>query len=99
MKDYYEVLEIHRDASPVIIKKAYQALAFRYHPDKQTVDRKDWAEQRFIELTEAYRVLSDPLKRRIYDRTNQPRSADHEYRAPSRPRMWFRVIGQPTSAS
>jgi len=68
VKDYYKILEVHPEASEEIIKKAYRTLALRYHPDKHIPARKKWAERKFKELSEAYQVLSEPLKRRKYDR-------------------------------
>ncbi|NQS88930.1 DnaJ domain-containing protein [Patescibacteria group bacterium] len=67
-KDYYKILEVHPEASAEVIKKAYQTLALRYHPDKHNPSKKKWAEEKFKLLSEAYRVLSDPIKRRDYDR-------------------------------
>ncbi|NQT32770.1 MAG: DnaJ domain-containing protein [Candidatus Omnitrophica bacterium] len=67
-KNYYKILEVHSEASEEVIKKAYQTLALRYHPDKHISTRKKWAEEKFKELSEAYYVLSDPLRRRQYDR-------------------------------
>jgi molecular chaperone DnaJ len=64
-RDYYEVLGVERDASSEDIKKAYRALAFKYHPDRNPEDAD--AESRFKEATEAYEVLSHEDKRRIYD--------------------------------
>ena len=66
-KDYYRMLEVHRDASQEVIKKAYQTLALKYHPDRHLESRKKWGEEKFKELSEAYRVLSDPAMRRDYD--------------------------------
>lgn len=65
-RDYYEVLGISRSASDSEIKKAYRALAVKYHPDKNPDDAA--AEERFKECAEAYAVLSDPQKRASYDR-------------------------------
>lgn len=64
--DYYKVLQIERDASDKEIKKAYRALSRQYHPDKNRGNKEE-AEQKFIEVAEAYEVLSDPEKRRVYD--------------------------------
>jgi molecular chaperone DnaJ len=64
--DYYEILEVSRDATTAEIKKAYRKLALRYHPDKNPGDPE--AEERFKLINEAYGVLSDEEKRSIYDR-------------------------------
>ena len=66
MKDYYEVLEVHPKASGDIIKKAYQTLARRYHPDLSTLSEAE-STRRMSELNEAYQILSDPVKRQAYD--------------------------------
>jgi molecular chaperone DnaJ len=65
-KDYYEVLGIKRDAKPEEIKKAYRRLARKYHPDVNPGDKA--SEERFKLTTEAHDVLSDPKKRKVYDR-------------------------------
>lgn len=64
--DYYEVLEISRDADGDTIKKAYRKLALKYHPDRNAGDKD--AEDKFKLVNEAYQVLSDESKRQIYDR-------------------------------
>lgn len=64
-KDYYEILGVPRDASQDDIKKAFRALARKYHPD--IAKDKKTAEQKFKEINEANEVLSDPEKRRKYD--------------------------------
>lgn len=69
-RDYYEVLDVHRNASDAEIKKAYRKLALRHHPDKNPDD--DEAEARFKEVAEAYEVLADPSKRARYDQFGHP---------------------------
>ena len=64
--DYYEVLEISRDATGAEIKKAYRKLALKYHPDRNPDDKE--SEEKFKLINEAYQVLSDDEKRAIYDR-------------------------------
>ena len=64
-RDYYEVLGVSRNASQEEIKRAYRRLALKYHPDRNQGDKE--AEEKFKEIVEAYSVLSDPEKRRIYD--------------------------------
>ena len=64
-RDYYEVLGVNRNASPEEIKRAYRKVALQYHPDKNPGDKT--AEENFKEASNAYDVLSDPEKRKIYD--------------------------------
>ena len=64
-RDYYDVLGVSRNADASTIKKAYRKLAKKYHPDTNQGDAR--AEQMFKEITEAYSVLSDPQKRKLYD--------------------------------
>lgn len=64
-RDYYEVLGVPRDASADDIRKAYRALARKYHPD---VNKEPNAESMFKDINEANTVLSDPEKRAVYDR-------------------------------
>ena len=64
-RDYYEVLGIDKNADDAALKKAYRALAKKYHPDMNPGDKE--AEKKFKEASEAYAVLSDPEKRRQYD--------------------------------
>ena len=64
-RDYYEVLGVEKNADDAALKKAYRALAKKYHPDVNPGDAE--AEKKFKEASEAYAVLSDPEKRRQYD--------------------------------
>ena len=61
-RDYYDVLGVSRGADVAEIKKAYRKLAKKYHPDSNS-----GAEEKFKEITEAYNVLSDDKKRKLYD--------------------------------
>ena len=64
-EDYYKILGVERNADAQAIKKAYRKLAKKYHPDTNGGNAS--AEQRFKEVTEAYTILSDPEKRKLYD--------------------------------
>lgn len=65
-RDYYEVLGVGREADAAELKRAYRKLALELHPDRNPGDKE--AEARFKEASEAYRVLSDPEQRSMYDR-------------------------------
>lgn len=66
-EDYYEILEIDKNASDADIKKAYRKLAIKWHPDKNP-DNREMAVEMFKKVGEAYSVLSDANKRVIYDK-------------------------------
>jgi curved DNA-binding protein CbpA len=66
-RDYYQVLEIDREATDEEVRKAYRRLAVRWHPDKNP-DNPQLAEKRFKEVSEAYQILSDPVKRADYNK-------------------------------
>lgn len=65
-RDYYDILEVGKDADETIIKKSYRKIAMKYHPDRNPDNHS--AEEKFKEAAEAYEVLSDPDKRARYDR-------------------------------
>ena len=65
-RDYYEVLGIDKSASEKELKSAYRKLAKKYHPDANPGDKQ--SEEKFKELSEAYDILKDPEKRKLYDK-------------------------------
>ena len=65
-RDYYEVVGVNKSATDDELKKAYRKLAKKYHPDANPDNKKE-AEAKFKEVNEAYEVLSDPQKRKMYD--------------------------------
>ena len=72
--DPYSILGVPRDASGKTIKSAYRRLAQAHHPDRNQDDRV--AEERFKDITEAYKCLQDPEKRARYDRMGPPYTED-----------------------
>ncbi len=66
-KDYYDILGIKKTSSEGEIKSAYRKLAREHHPDMVAKEDKEKAEARFKEINEAYQVLNDPEKRKMYD--------------------------------
>ena len=67
-KDYYKILGVSKTAKDDELKKAYRKLALKFHPDK---NQSPGAEEKFKEISEAYEVLSDEKKRRIYDQVGE----------------------------
>lgn len=68
-QNYYEILEVDKNASPEIIKKAYSTLAKKYHPDLQNDDVKHLYEEKLKLINEAYEILSDNIKREEYNKS------------------------------
>lgn len=66
-KNYYDILQVNRNASPEIIDKAYKTLAKKYHPDLQAEENKKQSEEILKEINEAYEILSEPEKKQAYD--------------------------------
>ena len=83
-RDYYAVLGVETGATAVQIRRAYQHLARRYSPDVNFWERE--AQALFEEIAEAYRVLSDPTARSIYDRQGTRAERGPEQEPPARPR-------------
>jgi len=84
MKDYYQILDIPIDATSKMIKDQWLFLVQAWHPDKfKNLDQKRRAEQKTKEINEAYSILSDPIKRRDYDKKykrrkiNEYKNANH----------------------
>src|SRR5262249_6195029 len=83
-RDYYGVLGIATSANPAQIRRAYQRLARQYSPDVNLWEQS--AQALFEEIAEAYRVLSDPMARTLYDRGGPQAPAPERVEAPRRPR-------------
>lgn len=66
-KNYYDILQINKNASPEIIEKAYKTLAKKYHPDLQPEENKKQAEEILKDINEAYEVLSNSISKADYD--------------------------------
>ena len=68
-RDYYKILGIERNADEKDIKRAYKKMAMKFHPDRncECEETKKIAEKKFIDINDAYTVLSDPKKKQMYD--------------------------------
>lgn len=75
MKNYYEILEIDKNASEEMIEKAYKTLAKRYHPDLQNSSSSP---KKMQQINEAYEILSNDFKRREYDEKLQKQNVSIE---------------------
>lgn len=89
-QDYYEVLGVSRDADADAIKSAYRKLALKWHPDRHQGDGAEDAEARFKQISEAHEVLSDPQKRKRYDRFGENWEHGQEFRPGSGDRTMSR---------
>ncbi len=92
-KDYYQILEVPKDADEKQLKAAYRELAQKWHPDKhqQGSGKQEEAAEKFKEISEAYSVLSDPEKKANYDLTGDPsRRSTHGFRTHGDPFEIFR---------
>jgi len=78
-KDYYQLLDVKKDATQKDIKRAYRKLARKYHPD---VSSEANAETKFKEMAEAYEVLKDPEKRAAYDQLGENYKAGQNFTPP-----------------
>jgi curved DNA-binding protein len=78
-KDYYQILDVAKDATADDIKKSFRKLARKYHPD---VSKEPDAEKRMKEVNEAYTVLSDPEKRAAYDQLGRGYQPGQDFRPP-----------------
>ncbi len=81
-KDYYSTMGVARDASSDDLKKAFRKLARKHHPDVAKGTDKATAEAKFKEINEAYEVLSDPEKRKKYDRLGADWQNEGGFRPP-----------------
>ncbi len=79
-KNYYDILQINKNASPEIIEKAYKTLAKKYHPDLQPEENKKQAEEILKDINEAYEILSNPTSKADYDNSlNENYISEEDY--------------------
>lgn len=77
MMDYYKILEVDQDATAAMIKKSYRVLAKKYHPDLNPENEE--AARKFVQINEAYNILSDETSRAKYDRQrNEPQKESEQ---------------------
>ena len=78
MKNYYEILQVNKNASPEVIEKVYKMLVKEYHPDLHPEGRKQFAEEQIKLINEAYDILSNKEKRKNYDKSLEENFVDIE---------------------
>ena len=78
MKNYYEILEVDKKASPEVIEKAYKTLVKKYHPDLQDGEKQSEYEEKMKIINEAYSVLTDDYKKANYDEQLQENTVSLE---------------------
>ena len=73
-RDFYKILDVRPDSSQEDIRKSFKKLAHQWHPDKncETPEMREHAEKMFRDVNEAYNLLTDPRKRKIYDEGGHP---------------------------
>ena len=94
-KDYYQLLNVDRDATQAKIKSAYRKLARKYHPD---VSKEPQAEEQFKAIGEAYEVLKNPEKRAAYDQLGSQWQEGENFHAPPGWDSGFEFSGGPDNA-
>lgn len=79
-RDYYKILGVKRNAKKKDILKAYRKLAMEWHPDKHEGENKELAEKKFMDIADAKEVLTDPEKRQMFDRGEDPLDPEEQQR-------------------
>ncbi|MEO7994603.1 MAG: DnaJ domain-containing protein [bacterium] len=96
-EDLYEILQVHPNASPAMIRKVYGWLAQQFHPDKNP-ERREWAEGKMRALNGAFETLSDPVKRKQYNEKYAGvvlRGTGKRVRTEGAPAGWKRTVEDP----
>ncbi|PIK56335.1 putative dnaJ-like subfamily C member 3 [Apostichopus japonicus] len=89
-RDYYKILGVKRNAQKREILKAYRKLAMEWHPDKHEGANKESAEKKFMDIADAKEVLTDPEKRAMYDRGEDPLDPEEQQQ---RQQQWGQPFG------